>query len=452
MSSYIIKNTETIHLPKNAAHPVILELLQNYTLGVKWTVLYDADENTVFLGNAPKISTNGEEYAIEVTDEGAFIAGETYKALMNGFVDLLEKIVCTAYEQYEVELCSEQKSPKIAFRSVHLCLFPETELSFFKRSVRMAILSKYSHIVVEFWGTLKFESFSLLGWKNAYEKEQIKGILDEAKAFGVEVIPFFQHWGHASQSRAGSGKHVVLDQNPKYEYLFTPHSGGWVWDFENAQTLEILKNARNELIELCGDGEYFHIGCDEAESPQSITEAINVANHINNVAKELKKQGRKAIVWGDMLLSKAFFDVGNSYECNSSKEIANAMLDALSRDVIIADWQYNTTDEAWLSSKLFKEKGFNVLCCPYDKRINIRGSVNTAREESLGFMLTTWHTLHSSNLTLLVGAGWGAYDGFYNNDWPVYSSLMNRVGGMWRKTEPQDKYENYGWKCKQIET
>jgi hypothetical protein len=205
-------------------------------------------------------------------------------------------------------------------------------------------------------------------------------------------------------------------------------------------------------MELCGDGEYFHIGCDEAESPQSITEAIKVANHINNVAKELKKQGRKAIVWGDMLLSKSFFPSGNSYECNSSMAIANAMLDTLNRDIIIADWQYNTTDEAWLSSKLFKEKGFNVLCCPYDKRINIRGSVNTAREESLGFMLTTWHTLHSSNLTLLVGAGWGAYDGFYNNDWPVYSALMNRVNGMWRKTEPQSDYEKVGWKCNQIET
>ena len=41
--------------------------------------LYDADENTVFLGNASKISTNGEEYAIEVTEKGAFIAGKTYK-------------------------------------------------------------------------------------------------------------------------------------------------------------------------------------------------------------------------------------------------------------------------------------------------------------------------------------------------------------------------------------
>ncbi len=451
MENYVIKRSGVLHLPKRATHPVVLELLQNFTCGVEWKTAFDAEDNTIYFGKPLKLDVHGEDYELKVTTDGAVVTGSTYGGLMRGFASLLEKIICTDFEEYTLTCCDDKKSPKIKLRSVHLCVFPETKLSFLRRAVRLAILSKYSHIIVEFWGTLKFNSFSLLGWENAYEKEQIKEIFEEARAFGIEIIPFFQHWGHAAQSRAASGKHVVLDQNLKYEYLFKPHSGGWVWDFEKEQTLEILRNARNELIELCGEGEYFHIGCDEAESPKDVAEAIKVAKHINNVALELKEKGRRAIVWGDMLLSKAFFDEGNAYECNSSKEIANAMLDNLSRDVIIADWQYNVTEMSWQSSKLFKEKGFDVICCPYDKRINIKGSINTARDENLGFMLTTWHTLHSSNLALLVGAGIGAYEGSYNNDWPVFSALINRVNGMWRKTAPQEGYENCGWKTKQIE-
>ena len=454
MKGYVLKGRETVHLPKEADHPVIREFLQNYTTGVQWDTVFDAERNTLYIGNPTAVSPDGEDYCINVTEDGAFVSGSTYSGLMHGFVTLLKRIVCTDFEEYTVEGGEETGSPKIAFRSAHICVFPETKLDFLRKAVRMCVIGKYSHLIIEFWGTLKMDCFELFGWKDAYTKAQIKEIFDEVRAFGIELIPFFQHWGHAALSRGGaSGKHVVLDQDVRYEYLYKPHSGGWVYDFKNPKTLALLKSARDELCELCGDGEYFHIGCDEAEHLKTVKEAKDVLNYINTVAEELKAQGRRAIVWGDMFLSKKFFAEGSKYECNSSLEVAKAMIDGLSRDVIIADWQYNVSTEKWESSKLFKENGFDVVCCAYDGRVGTSKAVETAYKWGMmGYMKTTWHTLGSSLMVQLVQSGLGAYDGKYDPDYPLFSAFVDRCAGIVRKISPSDgDYLKAGWKQKQIE-
>lgn len=453
MKNYVLKGKKVLHLPKNATHPIIREFLNNYSKGVMWETVFDAEDNTLYFGKPTKIDIDGEDYALSIASQGVVVKGSTFAGLMRGFTTLLERIVCTDFEEYTIEGGEEKGSPKIGFRSAHICVFPETTLDFLRKTVRMCVMGRYSHLIIEFWGTLKMDCFSLLGWKDAYTKAQIKDIFDEARAFGIELIPFFQHWGHAALSRGGaSGKHVVLDQDVRYEYLYKPHTGGWVWNFENPKTLELLRNVRNELIELCGEGEYFHIGCDEAMHLSSLDEAKGVLNHINTVAEELKSQGRRAIVWGDMFLSKKFFAEGSKYECNSSLEVAKAMIEGLSRDVIIADWQYSVSTEKWESSKLFKENGFDVICCPFDGRIGTSKAVETALEwEMMGVMKTTWHTLNSSNMAQLVQSGLGAYDGKYDPDYPIFSAFVDRSGGMLRKISPETEYENCGWKQKQIE-
>lgn len=453
MKNYVLSGAEVLHLPKNATHPIIRAFLQNYTKGVAWETVFDAEDNTLYFGNPTKIDLDGNDFALNVTLDGAYASGGDFAGLMRGFTELLERIVCTDFEEYTVEGGEVKSSPKIGFRSAHICVFPETTLDFLRKTVRMCVMGKHSHLIIEFWGTLKMDCFSLLGWKDAYTKAQIKEIFDEARAFGIELVPFFQHWGHASLSRGGaSGKHVVLDQDIRYEYLYKPHSGGWVWNFENPKTLELLRNVRNELIELCGEGKYFHIGCDEAMHLSTPEETKGIINHINTVAEQLKLRGRRAIVWGDMFLSKKFFAEGSKYECNSSLAAANAMIDGLSRDVIIADWQYNVGTEKWESSKLFKEKGFDVICCAFDGRVGTSKAVETAAEwEMMGYMKTTWHTLNSSNMAQLVQSGFGAYDGKYDPDYPLFSAFVDRAGGIIRKVSPEVEYENCGWKQKQID-
>jgi len=182
-------------------------------------------------------------------------------------------------------------------------VLPETKLDFLKKCVRSAAIVKYSHIILEFWGMLKFDSLKELSWPFAYSKEEIKEIVAEANALGVEIIPMFNHLGHASLSRSINGKHVVLDQNPSLEYMY--ESYGWVWNYKREDVKKLLKNVREELIELCGEGEYFHIGFDEADCIEDDEgKATEVAEYLNDIIRDLKSKGRRAIMWHDMMLAE----------------------------------------------------------------------------------------------------------------------------------------------------
>ncbi len=68
-----------------------------------------------------------------------------------------------------------------------------------------------------------------------------------ANELGIEIIPMFNHLGHASASRVMHGKHVVLDQNPKLQPLFS--EDGWSWNLDNQNTVKLLRNIREELID-----------------------------------------------------------------------------------------------------------------------------------------------------------------------------------------------------------
>lgn len=62
---------------------------------------------------------------------------------------------------------------------------------------------------------------------------------------GLEVVPMFNCWGHASGSRIRHGRHVVLDQNPRLAPLFEPD--GWTWCLTNPRAQALLRSVCDEL-------------------------------------------------------------------------------------------------------------------------------------------------------------------------------------------------------------
>ncbi|MBO5763241.1 MAG: hypothetical protein J6R85_05160, partial [Lentisphaeria bacterium] len=70
----------------------------------------------------------------------------------------------------------------------------------------------------------------------------------------------------------------------------------------------------------------FHIGCDEAYNfDLSHTESMNaICDYINEVAEELREQGRQTIVWGDMFLYRySHYNSKNHYYCNALGQVGN---------------------------------------------------------------------------------------------------------------------------------
>lgn len=417
----------------------------------------NVDDFCLKIGDAATLSKPENGYVMEISKTGISIAASDDKNLIYGYFALLERIspVCTkqGQETFSVACCRVEDKADVQVRMAHLCIFPETTLAFVRKFIRLTAFLRYTHIIVEFWGTLKYDCLEELAWKEAYSKEEIRPLLQEAKILGLEIIPMFNHWGHATASRVKTGKHVVLDQNLGLAPLFS--NTGWEWNLDNPEVIELHKNIRKELIELCGNGEYFHIGCDEAYSAETKEEFENVVNYINDVSKELESAGRKTIMWGDMLLHESTLGrkTDNSYYflCPNA-DLQKILLDSLSRSIIIADWEYDAKKYPIETAIFFKENGFEVLCCPWDITAgNIIASASTIKaNELLGVMHTTWQSIGSVRgmwaLAYSAALNWG--ETVFNPDKPRQG---NEVAAVLRKLDfPNGNYENSGWTKNQI--
>lgn len=449
MTYYCFKQKESITLPKKADNPAIIEILHNYTPGIEWEINFCDDDCHITVGSPEVCDREGAAYVISVSEGGIYAEGSCYRDTARAFVSIVELIFCYGKRDYRIECDIIRRSPRMEFRSAHICIRPETTLLQIRKVLRSCGIAKFSHVVLEFFGSLEFDCMKELAWPGSLKKDDLRPLIAEANALGVEIIPFYQHLGHASMSRLTQcGKHVVLDQNMEYDYLYYPKSRGWVWNFPKEEIRELLRKVRAELIDLCGEGEYFHIGCDESGYT---FDADELTAYLNEVSDELKNQGRRAIIWGDMLLSRKFEELKPSlpnthYECNSTPEYANALLDKLSRDIIIADWQYNANEYPWKSSLLFKNRGFDVIACPWNDYNNIDAALKTADTDGiLGVMKTTWHQLFTDAgivRTLYTGlSAWG--DPEYANWFFPVSQLAHDI---YRRVSPRgQKYEDCGW-------
>lgn len=149
----------------------------------------------------------GDEYALHVTGEGAFLRGDSPIALYHALLTLVQLIVPTRVQDgFEAALPAVVigDHPTITnMRAIHLCVFPETTLLLLEKAIRLAGLMKFTHVVLEFWGTLKYDALKELSWpEQSYTKDQIRPLIKLIRDLGMEVIPMINHLGHASQSRS----------------------------------------------------------------------------------------------------------------------------------------------------------------------------------------------------------------------------------------------------------
>lgn len=444
--SYIFDNIPKISMPEKANNSVVGEILSNYTYGKNWDIDYSLKDNSIKIGSCTVSCYNESEYVINATDEGIYIGGADYSALMHGFADFLEKMKYNEIDKtFYMENVCVRKSPLLKFRCVHLCVFPETEMEFLKKTVRSCALAKYSNIILEFWGTLKFDCMRELAWPFAHEKSEIKEVVKEANALGVEIIPMFNHLGHASSCREFNGKHVVLDQNPSLEYMFDSY--GWVWNISRDDVRKLLSDIRSELIELCGEGKYFHLGCDEVYSyGHNEGKALEMCDYLNDVAKELAQKGRRPIIWHDMLASSEEFP---GYFANSDKNVADMLVNKLNKNFVIADWQYIVKNEIWKTSQKLKENGFDVVCCPWNEVKNVEEATETAINGNFyGIIQTTWHTLNSDCFRQMIYSGMLSY-GIDKKDARDIRAFY--CANLARKVMPSNgEYEKSGWSKRMI--
>ena len=449
------KANATAHPALNKA--VIREFFHNFTFGCSETEMLECGEYIFRLGNTDPIPLGESEYTIRIAESGICLLADGEQNLLKGFMTLLDRILAIETESgmaASIECYEIRDRARIRNRMVHFCVFPETELWELQRLLRLAAALKYTHAVVEFWGMLKLACMKELSWPFAYEKEDAKKILAEAKDLGLEIIPMFNHWGHAAAAREMHGKHVVLDQNPALQTYFS--EDGWCWDFGKAKVRALHKEIRRELIEVCGEGKYFHIGCDEPRGFAFTKEEIDLAcDYIGEIAKDMEAAGRRVILWADTLLwNDPKYDKTEGFYCAApTKEKALYMQAHMPKSVIAADWQYGFAKAPVPTAKDLTDAGFDCLLCPWEKgEAHAEATAKSVLESGLfGFLQTTWHTL-SRRMPILTMMAKGAYEPIGTEENSSFTSYNTVTAALLRKVMPSHgEYRKCGWSPAEID-
>lgn len=440
--------------PTNVDREILADFWNGFCSHVGVLETVTGEDLKISIGNASFLPLEEkDDYTLCIREDGIGILGRDVAGLVRGFSALLLQIRAIG------ECAGNFAAPtgewhgvfSVSVRMLHLCVFPETSLSMLRKLVRLCGVLSYTHVIIEFWGMLRYDCNPALSWENAYTKEEIRPILREARALGVEPIPMFNHLGHAAGCRIDIGKHVVLDQDPAQAYLFTPD--GWCWNIFSSSAKELLRKIRAELCELFGCGDYFHIGCDEAHLYSSEYYPLSgLSDFLGELTAEVVAEGRRPILWGDMIVP---LDLNSDKEekraaAKKTEEKMRPLLSALHPRSVIADWHYDITTAPVPTSLIFKEAGFDVIGCPWDKPRNIDAHHATYVESgAFGLMMTTWHTLPSGISATLYFA---RKCGLASTDWSHHAGHRNlEIATLLRKVTPAPvPYREYGFCPRQI--
>jgi Glycosyl hydrolase family 20, catalytic domain len=465
----IVDRQVILNLPVNSkCTDFFVETWENFTccktsIVVNTTAEQAENSFSLEVAGVPQSAVLAEKstYALTVGVQGVFATAIDEISLRQAWFSMLQmldpKPGTRKIEGFQIPCVDIQDYPLLKFRSAHLCVFPETTLSALEKSINLLGMHKYTHVVIEFWGMLKMDALPELSWPEAYSKDEVKPLLQRVRDLGMEPVPMFNHWGHATGSRVRNGRHVVLDQNPLLAPLFEPD--GWTWCLTNPESLKILAGVRKELIEFFGDIDYFHLGCDEAyshatcDSCRKHDPAVLLAEYLNSVNADLKSHGIRPFIWGDALLEDTKWE--GYIALSRPDQRTHEAMDLLSRDFIIADWQYYLKNKNQTATfKHFMEKGFDVVTAPWHdfENINVLGEL-AIEQNAFGMMLTTWHTL-PVKMGIIPRAGsvmWGGKDAGKDNPLYMGAYQMTSQAAFLRKIRkgPTD-YENAGWRSFEV--
>ncbi len=363
---------------------------------------------------------DGEEaYTVQVTERELRISAYGMTGIMNAFKTLRQLAeVRRGTEKvsgYQLPQCGIKDFPAMAFRGIHLCIFPETPLWDIEKQIRLAAYHKFNYAVIEPWGVFPFESHPEICWADRkLDKAELKRLIHLGRELGITLIPQLNLLGHATASRCITGKHAVLDFNPALQPLFEP--AGWSWCISNPEVRRILTDLVLELYDFFERPAYFHIGCDEAYDVGTCSECCRhvlkdlIRDHILYFHDLLKEQGARTIMWHDMLLTIGDERWNGYIVCGKPEQELGELYKELPGDIIIADWQYgypakeDGSEPDWVTTKFFKAEKFDVLVCPWLDNQGTASLGKFAEQEKLtGMLETTWHISHDRHFYNIYG-------------------------------------------------
>lgn len=382
---------------------------------------YWSVEPFVTVENETTSSGCSEAYSLSVSAQRILIVADSVAGIrfcmqtLRQMADVLRGSEKTT--GYFLVQCEISDAPASAFRGLHLCIFPESDLLDIEKKIRLAAQYKYNYVVLEPWGVFPFESHPGFCFSDRrIEREKFKRIILAARDLGITPIPQFNILGHASMARAGYGKHAVLDANRQFAPLFEPD--GWTWCLTNPHTKRILSELAVELHDFFERPEFFHAGCDEAHQLGVCRDCAKRSphelfrEHLTFFHDLFAGRNTRIMIWHDMLVTRGDVRWKGYIACGRPEQGLDGLYREIPRDIILCDWQYNAPPAAgecnlWPTLRFFSENGFECIACPWLEKDGTRSLGELALNLPLrGILATTWDQCNGPDLAniLLIAA------------------------------------------------
>lgn len=340
----------------------------------------------------------GEGYSIKITPDSIMISGKGVTGTINGVQTLIQLLKKDSSGRIYADSCEIRDWPGSKFRGIQLIPSNRLGTGFLRDAIRR-LVSRYKYNVLVFGedstGNMEWKSHPKITSQFRMSSNEVKKIIEYAKAHKLKIIPLIQSLGHNSNTLKA---YPELADGGDSSSLCLSHPG----------TRKLLADLYDEAIELY-QPEYVHIGCDESFSVgrnklcKGRKPADLLAEHLNWCHDYLKKKGCKTIMWHDMLLESGKW----SSPANSHKSlITHPALEKLNRDIIIDLWTYKEKDD-FPALAHFRKKGFQVLGSGWytpENYIMLEKAIR--KNDGMGTIATTWmfELFGSTDLTSVAGA------------------------------------------------
>jgi len=337
-----------------------------------------------------------EGYFIDVFNDSVIILSKDEKGFFYGF-QTLKQMINSEKDKYFIEGAKIYDYPYFKMRGIFLGRLDkkryDPDLSFHKKIIKLCSSLKINYLFIEIASDMEYKrhDFPETG-KDAYSKEEIKGLVDYARRYYVEIVPYYHFFSHVAWLRA----------EPKYRELLEKDVGGWSvnWCPSNPEVYKFAKDIIDEAIDVFSP-KFFHIGHDEIVfAPLQIcnkcrekTKEELILTSIKELSEYIIKKGVKPVVWADNLYSKKISRAASEFRIDGDK-----IIEKLPKEVILNNWNYGT-DENGIKGELeyLKSFGNKVIQSPFYNDRNIVISARLCKEiDCYGLLGTFWFEARNS--------------------------------------------------------
>ena len=226
-----------------------------------------------------------------------------------------------------------------------------------------------THFMLYFENGFRFQKHPAFAAPEALDADGVRRIDSACRELGMELILAQTSFGHMPG----------ILSHPDYVRL-AEDGDPWQLCPRHPDTYAFLGDLLDEMLPLSSSN-YFNVNCDESRviglCPRCRGRGVDAAgkeelflDHLLWLHAKVTSHGKRMMVWGDHLLHMP------------------AILDRLPKDIVVLDWQYCNW-ATFPSLSFLKERGFEVIGCPFNRYDNIRPMTLDCRRRGMAGVLDT---------------------------------------------------------------